>query len=104
MLVNVKCLNKKIEIEDNLLIKLLPELKQHLNAKEINLKRHQLYYLKNKSKFENIKQTIDELQKEIDDIDTREMEGWKKSPLYLIKQERKIDKDSWKNYKWLDTF
>lgn len=104
MLVNVKCLNKKIEIEDNLLIKLLPELKQHLNAKEIKLKRHQLYYLKNKSNFENIKQTIDELQKEIDDIDTQEMEGWKKSPLYLIKQERKIDKDSWKNYKWLDTF
>lgn len=104
MLVNVKCLNKKIEIEDNLLIKLLPELKQHLNAKEIKLKRHQLYYLKNKSNFENIKQTIDELQKEIDEIDTQEMEGWKKSPLYLIKQERKIDKDSWKNYKWLDTF
>lgn len=99
MIINI--LNKKIKIRENKLIDLLPELRQHLNAKEINLKRHQLYYLKNKSKFENIKQTIDELQKEIDDIDTREMEGWKKSPLYLIKQEKKQDKKSWKNYKWL---
>lgn len=99
MLVNI--LNKKIEIKDDKLIELLPELRQHLNAKEISLKRHQLYYLKNRSKFQNIKQTVDELQKEIDEIDTREMEGWKKAPLYLIKQEREIDKDSWKNYKWL---
>ena len=99
MLVNV--FNKKIEIRENELIDLLPELKQHLKIKEINLKRHQLYYLKNKSNFENIKQTIDELQKEMDEIDRQEMEGWRKSPLYLIKQEKKIDKKSWGNYKWL---
>jgi len=97
MLVNI--FNKKIEIKDNNLIDLLPELRQHLNTKEINLKRHQLYYLKNKSNFENIKQTIDELQKEMDEIDKQEMEGWKKSPLYLIKQEKKQDKKSWGNYK-----
>jgi hypothetical protein len=97
MLVNI--LNKKIEIKENKLIELLPELKQHLNAKEINLKRHQLYYLKNKSNFKNINKTIDELQKEMDEIDRQEMDGWKKIPLYLIKQEKKQDKKSWRNYK-----
>ena len=99
--IELKELNRIIEVETDLLIEILPELRQHLNAKEINLKRHQLYYLKNKSNFENIKQTIDELQKEMDEIDRQEMEGWRKSPLYLIKQEKKIDKKSWGNYKWL---
>lgn len=99
--INIKCLNKKIEIETDKLVGLLPELKRELNNKEINLKYHLLYFLKNKSNFENITQTEKELEKELLEITTNEREGWIKPPLERIKQEKKIDKKSWRSYKWL---
>lgn len=99
--INVKCLNKRISIDDDKLIGLLPELKRELKNKEINLKHHLLYYLKNKSNFENITQTEIELEKELLEITTNERERWIKPPLERIKQEKKIDKQSWRNYKWL---
>lgn len=99
---------KDIKADQSCLL-LIPEIRQMLKAKQTKAEQQRLYFLENQAHFSDLlnlnenerKEKAKEIRKEIDKITIMEREMESKSPLYRIKEEKQIDKKSWKNYNFL---